>query len=221
MSDVVKLCRFEKISRRVLIDTSKMLKDAKTELFHDVHGKVLEVGAGIGVNVFFLDRPEVTHWTAIEPDIKLAKECRMMLLEMGKRATVFEGYLHDLDEPPESYDCVIFTTLLCSVPNPDEIVRDAHRLLKPGGKMYLIEHTADKFGIRAGIQVIAKIPWKLVTGCNCRNNPLLSLSQKGLWEETEGGLKMDPAPLRVRKFSPMLELLKPFVMTTLTKASPL
>ena len=63
MSDVVKLGRFEKISRRVLIDTSKMLKDAKTELFHDVHGKVLEVGAGIGVNVFFLDRPEVTHWT--------------------------------------------------------------------------------------------------------------------------------------------------------------
>ena len=65
MGDIVKLGRFEKISREVLISTSKMLKDAKTELFHDIHGNVLEVGAGIGVNVFFLNRTEITHWPAI------------------------------------------------------------------------------------------------------------------------------------------------------------
>lgn len=219
MSDTIKLGRFEKISRNILLSSSKMLKDAKIELFHDVHGNVLEVGAGVGVNVFFLNKPEVTHWKAIEPDRKLADECKIALSEMGDRATVFDGYLHELDDPPNSYDCIIFTTLLCSVPNPDEIVRDAHRLLKPGGKLYLIEHVGDKPGIRAGIQVIAKVPWKLLTGCNCRNNPISPLSQKGLWEGIEGDVRMIPAPLRVKKFSPMLELLKPFVMTTLTKAS--
>ncbi len=218
MGDIVKLGRFEKISREVLISTSKMLKDAKTELFHDIHGKVLEVGAGIGVNVFFLNRPEITHWTAIEPDRKLAQECRINLSEMGERATVFEGYLHELDEPANSFDCIILTTLLCSVPKPDEIIRDVHRLLKSGGKLYVIEHIGDKFGIRAGMQIIAKFPWKIVTGCNCRNDPIPALSQEGFWEGINGDVEMDPAPLRVKKFSIMLELLKPFVMTKLTKA---
>ena len=77
MSDTIKLGRFEKISRNILLSSSKMLKDAKIELFHDVHGNVLEVGAGVGVNVFFLNKPEVTHWKAIEPDRKLADECKI------------------------------------------------------------------------------------------------------------------------------------------------
>ena len=50
----------------MLIATSKMLKDAKNELFDGIHGRVLEVGAGIGVNVHFFNRPEVEHWVASE-----------------------------------------------------------------------------------------------------------------------------------------------------------
>ena len=60
MENQPKLGRFDKFARNVLLDTSKMLKDAKEELFNDVQGRVLEVGAGIGVNVFFLNKPEVT-----------------------------------------------------------------------------------------------------------------------------------------------------------------
>ena len=104
MKNQPKLGRFDKFARNILLDTSKMLKDAKEELFSDVRGRVLEVGAGIGVNVFFLNRPEVTEWIAVEPDNKLTPECRSMLEVMGDRAKVFEGYLHDLDEKPASFD---------------------------------------------------------------------------------------------------------------------
>ena len=68
MENQPKLGRFDKFARNVLLDTSKMLKDAKEELFNDVQGRVVEVGAGIGVNVFFLNKPEVTEWIAVEPD---------------------------------------------------------------------------------------------------------------------------------------------------------
>ena len=158
-----KLGRFDKFARNVLLDTSKMLKDAKKELFGDIQGRVLEVGAGIGVNVFFLNKPEVTEWIAVEPDDKLTPECRSMLKVMGGRAKVFEGYLHDLDEKPGSFDCVILTTLLCSVPDPAGIVRDAHKMLKKGGKLYLIEHMGDDLGLRAAFQITAKLPWKWTT----------------------------------------------------------
>ena len=214
MKNQPKLGRFDKFSRNVLLDTSKMLKDAKDELFSDVRGRVLEVGAGIGVNVFFLNKPEVTEWIAVEPDDKLTPECRSMLEVMGDRAKVFEGYLHDLNEKPNSFDCVILTTLLCSVPDPAEIVRDAHKLLKKGGKLYIIEHMGDSLGLRAAFQVTAKLPWKWTTGCNCRNNPIPALSQAGLWAEE---VKLENAPLRLKKFSLMVELLKPFGMATLTK----
>ena len=214
MKNQPKLGRFDKFSRNVLLDTSKMLKDAKDELFSDVRGRVLEVGAGIGVNVFFLNKPEVTEWIAVEPDDKLTPECRSMLEVMGDRAKVFEGYLHDLNEKPNSFDCVILTTLLCSVPDPAEIVRDAHKMLKKGGKLYIIEHMGDSLGLRAAFQVTAKLPWKWTTGCNCRNNPIPALSQAGLWAEE---VKLENAPLRLKRFSLMVELLKPFGMATLTK----
>ena len=214
MKNQPKLGRFDKFARNILLDTSKMLKDAKEELFSDVRGRVLEVGAGIGVNVFFLNRPEVTEWIAVEPDNKLTPECRNMMEVMGDRAKVFEGYLHDLDEKPGSFDCVILTTLLCSVPDPAEIVRDAHKMLKKGGKLYLIEHMGDSLGIRAAFQVTAKLPWKWTTGCNCRNNPIPALSQPGLWVEE---VKLENAPLRLKRFSLMVELLKPFGMAKLTK----
>jgi len=214
MKNQPKLGRFDKFSRNVLLDTSKMLKDAKDELFSDVRGRVLEVGAGIGVNVFFLNKPEVTEWIAVEPDDKLTPECRSMLEVMGDRAKVFEGYLHDLNEKPNSFDCVILTTLLCSVPDPAEIVRDAHKMLKKGGKLYIIEHMGDSLGLRAAFQVTAKLPWKWTTGCNCRNNPIPALSQPGLWAEE---VKLKNAPLRLKRFSLMVELLKPFGMAKLTK----
>ena len=214
MENQPKLGRFDKFARNILLDTSKMLKDAKDELFSDVRGRVLEVGAGIGVNVFFLNKPEVTEWIAVEPDNKLTPECRSMLEVMGDRAKVFEGYLHDLDEEPNSFDCVILTTLLCSVPDPAEIVRDAHKMLKKGGKLYIIEHMGDSLGFRAAFQVTAKLPWKWTTGCNCRNNPIPALSQPGLWAEE---VKLDNAPLRLKRFSLMVELLKPFGMAKLTK----
>ena len=218
MKETKKLGRLDKLSRKVLIDTSKMLKDAKTELFEGIHGRVLEVGAGIGVNVYFFNRPEVEHWVAVEPDRKLVDECHKMVAEMGERVTVFQGYLHELDEPPESFDYVAFTTLLCSVPDSHKIVAEAHRLLKPGGKLCVIEHTGDSFGFRAGFQMLFKYPWKFATGCNCRNNPVPALSQPGFWEDADGDVILKLAPLRVKRFSPLLELTKPFVMTTLTKA---
>ena len=217
MSNPTKLGRLEKLSINILTDTSKMLKDAKTELFSDLRGRVLEVGAGTGVNVYFFKDQRVTEWVALEPDLKLAEECERALEEMGGRARVFKGYLHDLDEPKGSFDCVVFSTLLCSVPDPSAIVRESHSMLKPGGKLYVIEHTKDSFGLRSGAQLLAKVPWKALTGCNCRNNPITALSQEGLWLEGEDGVEMVDAPLRVKRFSPLLELLKPFKMVSLTK----
>ena len=54
MSNPTKLGRLEKLSVSILTDTSKMLKDAKTELFADLGGRVLEVGAGTGGKCVFL-----------------------------------------------------------------------------------------------------------------------------------------------------------------------
>ena len=70
----------------------------------------------------------------------------------------------------------------------------------------------DSLGLRAAFQVTAKLPWKWATGCNCRNNPIPALSQPGLWAEE---VKLENAPLRLKKISLMVELLKPFGMATL------
>ena len=55
----------------------------------------------------------------------------------GARAVDHVGPAHDLGVPSESYDAVLCTQVLEHVPNPDEVARELHRILRPGGRLYL------------------------------------------------------------------------------------
>ncbi len=55
----------------------------------------------------------------------------------GARAVDHVGPAHDLPVHDESYDAVLCTQVLEHVPNPDEVARELHRILRPGGRLYL------------------------------------------------------------------------------------
>ncbi|KXO94097.1 hypothetical protein AXK56_21110 [Tsukamurella pulmonis] len=126
-------------------------------------GRVLEVGAGTGTN-FALYPPEVTAVVALEPEAALRAEAATVADER------IEVRPERLDEyaPAEPFDAVVFSLVLCSLPEPAGAVRQVRSLLRPDGELRFLEHVAARGGMLEGLQkaVDATTLWPRVFG-NC------------------------------------------------------
>ncbi len=110
--------------------------DLKRELVGGLRGRVLEIGAGSGVN-FGLLADDVT-WTGLEPR-------RRRRAGSGKRP-VIDGVAEDVPLPDGSVDAVLATTVLCSVRSQEQTLAEVLRVLRPGGRFVFFEHVAAPVG---------------------------------------------------------------------------
>ena len=104
-----------------------------------LHGQVVEIGFGSGLNVDFYP-PEVTSVVAIEPST-----VSMHLAEprLAKSSTHVElGGLdgQHLDLPSDQYDALLSTWTLCTIPDVGIALAEILRVLKPGGVFHFVEH---------------------------------------------------------------------------------
>lgn len=79
---------------------------------------------------------------------------------------------------------IIFTPLqvLCSVPDVQKSVREMRRVLKPGGKLYFLEHVAanpEEPLLRAAQYFLTPVQQLLADGCHLNRDPLQSLTSAG------------------------------------------
>lgn len=102
-------------------------------------GRVLEVGVGSGLNLPFYG-PQVTHLLGLDPSPEL--------LELARRHTAGARFpvefllasAEDLPLGSASFDTVVSTFTLCSIPDVRLALREMRRVLKPGGKLLFVEH---------------------------------------------------------------------------------
>jgi ubiquinone/menaquinone biosynthesis C-methylase UbiE len=113
----------------------------RSGLLREVHGQVLEVGAGRGPN---LDHyPINTHITATEFNheaIVLAKP------KLNAHIQLASADIEHLAFPDATFDIAVATLVFCSVERPIVGFREVKRVLKPGGELYLIEHVRSHYG---------------------------------------------------------------------------
>ena len=100
-----------------------------------VHGAVLEVGAGIGVNTPFLKNAKCSNWLCLEPDAALARELRTRCEALGCDVRV--GTLEDV---PESlrFDTILYIDVLEHIADDRAELQRATGLLPPGGHLVVI-----------------------------------------------------------------------------------
>ena len=142
--------------------------EKKTELFAGLHGRVLEIGPGTGVNFPFLEGKSI-EWMGIEPN----HEMHPYLFENAKNSH-FDIKLLDCSSesiclPSNNVDYIISSEVLCSVEDLNKTLLEIRRVLKPGGKFLFLEHVVDKKNIfRKMVQLLVPFtPWKLYSdGCN-------------------------------------------------------
>ena len=59
-----------------------------------------------------------------------------------------------LEGSGETFDAVVCSLVLCSIDEPDSVLRQLHSLLRPGGELRFLEHVASP-GVRGRLQKFA------------------------------------------------------------------
>lgn len=106
-------------------------------------GEVLEVAVGTGGNLPFY--PKDTRLTGIELSPKMLAIARRRASESGIEADLRVGDAHELPFPDASFDTVTATLALCTIPDDRQAVTEAVRVLRPGGRLLLLEHVRSHF----------------------------------------------------------------------------
>ncbi|MDA8270605.1 MAG: class I SAM-dependent methyltransferase [Actinomycetota bacterium] len=137
----------------------------RRQLLAKATGTVLEIGAGTGLNLGYY--PSDVDLVVAEPNPEMIEILRPKATE--RRARVIECAVEDLlasGAEPGSFDCVVSTLVLCSVPDVGESLEVVSKLLAPGGRFLFIEHVVTPGGYEV-VQRFATPVWKrLAGGCH-------------------------------------------------------
>jgi ubiquinone/menaquinone biosynthesis C-methylase UbiE len=181
----------------------------RRDLLSGLCGQVLEIGPGTGANLYYYPR-SIDCVTVIDPNRKMIAELHRKANGSGwggtrgrcLRSRVGSGEMLPFDG--SLFDNVVMTLILCSVDDPKKVVSEAARVLKPGGRLFLIEHQLPRSRPQALLFKAAAPMWAIPSGCR-------------LDRRTESTIKAEPE-LRLEKIwrrGPLLG--RPFLVSVLRK----
>lgn len=101
-------------------------------------GEVLEIAAGTGRNLPYY--PENVRLTAVELSPEMLAIARRRAAELGREADLRLGDAQDLPFEDSSFDTVVCTLGMCTIPDVRAAIAEAARVLRPGGLLLLLEH---------------------------------------------------------------------------------
>ncbi|GAB6023505.1 hypothetical protein CHUAL_008282 [Chamberlinius hualienensis] len=184
---------FFKEQKKQLFSTLAETKSADEKLRAQGVIRVLEVGAGPGMNFEFY--PSNVQLIVLEPNT-FFEDTRNENLKLNnpmiKIVKTVIGFGENMDEIEDnSMDAVIGTFLHCSVQNNVGVLKEIHRVLAPGGKYYFMEHSC---GVRSSIQWrvqnFLNPLWNILfDGCNINRNAPKTIENCGLFINVESKLK--------------------------------
>jgi len=180
---------FSALYDRILKGTEDAgMREKRREVLAQARGRTIDVGAGTGANLgLFPDG--LTEIVMAEPDPHMSKRLRAKLAETGAEVELVAAGAERLPFEDDSFDTVVFTLVLCTVPDPAAALTEAARILKPDGQMLFVEHVrADDPGT-ARWQDRLERPWKFFAdGCRCNRDTVANIEASPLKvDEVERG----------------------------------
>ena len=114
----------------------------RSALLADVSGRVLEVGAGTGLNLRHYRHAAIDELVLAEPDPAMRCRLDVRVVALGVKATIVDARAERLPFDDASFDAVVSTLVLCSVPDQAVALAEVRRVLRPGGRLVFLEHVA-------------------------------------------------------------------------------
>lgn len=155
------------------------LGDVRRDVAGGAKGKVLEIGAGTGLNFgHYSDSAEVV---ATEPDPYMLKRAERRAAEAKHPIELRQASAEELPFEDASFDVVVGTLVMCSVPQPEKALAEIRRVLKPGGEYRFYEHVRYGNAFAAFCQDVATPVWRWFgAGCHPNRDTAQSIRDAGL-----------------------------------------
>jgi ubiquinone/menaquinone biosynthesis C-methylase UbiE len=178
-------------------------REQRRELLAGARGRVVEVGAGNGIN--FEHYPEsVTEVIAIEPEPFLRRQAERAAADAPIPVRVQAGVAASLELAAESADVVVVCGVLCSVTDQREALTEARRVLRPGGELRFYEHVRSRRPRFARWQRRVDRFWaRAMGGCHTDRDTLAAIADAGFRVERCRGFGF-PAQARAYPVAPRI-----------------
>ena len=156
---------YDKLYSDSLVSKALDFPSLRSSLLSKAHGDVLEIGVGTGLNLPHYPSKEqsrISSYTAVDISPKMMEQAKTKIaagvpsvassLEKLNQAGKVEfrsgdvNNLSDIFDDARKFDCVIDTFSLCVFPQPVKALQQTRTVLKPGGKVLLLEHQESMLG---------------------------------------------------------------------------
>ncbi|MEV5505451.1 class I SAM-dependent methyltransferase [Streptomyces orinoci] len=184
------------------LDQRAGLAAHRRELVAGLSGRVIEIGAGNGLN--FAHYPDtVSEVVAIEPEPRLRRLAREAAVRAGVPVDVVPGVAEALPVKSEAFDGAVLSLVLCSVRDQRRALAELRRVLRPGGELRFLEHVRASGRTPATVQrALDRSVWPLVFGgCHTARDTVAAIGAAGFelgeWRRLripERGLPMPTSP---------------------------
>jgi ubiquinone/menaquinone biosynthesis C-methylase UbiE len=153
--------------------------DHRRRLLAGLNGRVVELGAGDGVNFpFYPDT--VTEVLAIEPENRLRARAEERAGAAAPRVRVVPGWSDMLPGEDATFDAAVASLVLCSVPDQDRALAELFRVVRQGGELRFYEHVRANSPRHARVQRIVEPVWHRVGGgCHPSRDTTAAIERSG------------------------------------------
>jgi ubiquinone/menaquinone biosynthesis C-methylase UbiE len=188
------------------------LGEARGLALSHARGRVLEIGAGTGMNLpRYRDVEEVV---ACEPDPAYRRRLARRVPEATVPVDVVDAAAERLPFPDNSFDTVVSTLVMCSVDDPARSAAELRRVLCPEGLLLLVEHVQTSRGGLTRVAQHASVPfWRLFVG-GCRTNRPTLDTLRGAGFEVRELNRFDPPHVPFVMFPFVVAQASPIVTRT-------
>jgi ubiquinone/menaquinone biosynthesis C-methylase UbiE len=148
------------------------LRELRRDLVGQSKGRVVELGAGTGLNLDFYPS-DVSELHLTEPDPHMAARLRKRVESSSRDVSVVQAPAETLPFEDASVDTVVGTLVLCTVKEPDKVLTEIARVLRPGGSFLFAEHVRSASPRAAAWQDLLNTPWGwYACGCRCNRDTI-------------------------------------------------
>jgi ubiquinone/menaquinone biosynthesis C-methylase UbiE len=148
------------------------------DLLAGAGGRVLEIGAGTGINLAHY-RNGIDSLTITEPAPPMLKRLDRRAREQAPLARVLRASAEALPFEDGTFDTAVSTLVLCGVDDQAVALAELHRVLRPGGRLLFLEHVRSDDPALARRQDRMNRINRIVAHCDCNRPTLGSIEAAG------------------------------------------
>jgi ubiquinone/menaquinone biosynthesis C-methylase UbiE len=149
----------------------------RSRLLAGARGAALEIGGGTGANLPHYRNVE--RLVVTEPDPFMREKLRPKLAQARVPVEVSDAGAQALPFPDGSFDAVVSTLVLCTVPDQREALAEIRRVLRPGGRLLFIEHVRGAGNIARWQDRIEPLWRRLLAGCHPNRDTVTAIEAVG------------------------------------------